>query len=492
MSHCALVRVDAPQPGLGRSFRTTPVLRQTLDQKQFVTRRASTHALPPSFGLRSFLSADPFCFCRLPPEVNNKNSRIRRNGGFQVLVTSKGKATTTKELIESSVGVLIEALEAGQSEVLTAYLSAMAKFHYYSFGNVLLIAMQKPGATRVAGIYAWNQLGRRVKRGEKGIMILAPLVGGRRKKGEEQNESDAEQTDANGQLIGFRPVYVWDVLQTEGKDLPQLDEVTGNPDEQLPRLIEFVQAQGIKLEYSEKIAPARGLSYGGLIQLLPNLTAAEEFSTLVHELAHEMVHKAERRALTSKTVKETEAESVAFVVAKAIGLETGTASADYIQLYRGDAKLLQESLEVVQRTARSPRIQQSGGAAVKTVCSRSPIHSAARLVRAAVAFWLFQESTRGGYPLIGDFQTMTISLHSGRLLESRSSPTPIGHIREPTRCLFHSEPDRWVESGLGYFVHCKGNQHLRSARLRPASQFHPIEMKCLLGRIVRAPGPVRM
>ncbi len=95
-------------------------------------------------------------------------------------------------------------------------------------------------------------------------------------------------------------------MQTEGKDLPKLDEVTGNPDEQLPRLIEFVQAQGIKLEYSEEIAPARGASYGGLIRLFPNMTPAEEFSTLVHELAHEMIHKTERRELISKTVKETE------------------------------------------------------------------------------------------------------------------------------------------------------------------------------------------
>ncbi|MGZ5719410.1 MAG: ArdC family protein [Burkholderiales bacterium] len=140
-----------------------------------------------------------------------------------MLVTSKGKTTTTKELIEGSIGMLIEALEAGRSEVLTAYLSAMAKFHYYSFGNVLLIAIQKPGATRVAGIYAWNQLGRRVKRGEKGIMILAPLVGRRRKKGEEQNERGAERADAksangaksNGQLIGFRPVYVWERLSRD-------------------------------------------------------------------------------------------------------------------------------------------------------------------------------------------------------------------------------------------------------------------------------------
>lgn len=84
-----------------------------------------------------------------------------------MLATSQGKAKTTKELIEGSIGFLIGALESGHSEVLTSYLSAMAKFHHHSFGNILLIAVQKPSATRIAGMYAWNQLGRRVKRGEK-------------------------------------------------------------------------------------------------------------------------------------------------------------------------------------------------------------------------------------------------------------------------------------------------------------------------------------
>jgi antirestriction protein ArdC len=234
----------------------------------------------------------------------------------------------------------------------------MAKFHYYSFGNVLLIAMQKRNATRVAGMYAWNQLGRRVRRGEKGIMIFAPMVSRKRKKeADVQNQEHANvkesTTDRNtdGKLVGFRPVYVWDVSQTEGAELPKLEEVQGDPAEQLPRLIEFVRSQNIKFEYSDNIAPARGLSYGGLIRLLPNMTPAEQFSTLVHELAHEMIHKAERRTLITKTVKETEAESVAFVVSKAIGLEAGSSSADYIRLYHGNAALLQESLEVVQRTA---------------------------------------------------------------------------------------------------------------------------------------------
>jgi hypothetical protein len=109
--------------------------------------------------------------------------------------------------------------------------------------------------------------------------------------------------------------------------------------------------QGIQLVYNPKIAPALGISYGGRIAILPGQSKAEEFSTLVHETAHEMLHKAERRTATTKTVRETEAEAVAFVVGKAVGLVTGNASADYIQLYHGNASLLAESLEVIQQTA---------------------------------------------------------------------------------------------------------------------------------------------
>ena len=93
------------------------------------------------------------------------------------------------------------------------------------------------------------------------------------------------------------------------------------------------------------------MSYGGRIAVLPGQEPAEEFSTLVHELAHEMLHKAERRTATTKTVRETEAEAIAFVVSQTIGLDAGRASADYIHLYHGNAALLTESLEVIQRTA---------------------------------------------------------------------------------------------------------------------------------------------
>src|SRR5579875_334356 len=84
---------------------------------------------------------------------------------------------TAKEVIAANVQALIEQLNAGHSDALTAYLNAMSRFHNYSFGNILEIARQRPTATRVAGLYAWNQLGRKVKKGEKGIRILAPIVG---------------------------------------------------------------------------------------------------------------------------------------------------------------------------------------------------------------------------------------------------------------------------------------------------------------------------
>jgi hypothetical protein len=260
------------------------------------------------------------------------------------------KPQTAKEVIAANVQALIEQLEQGHSEALTNYLTAMGRFHHYSFGNILEIARQKPDATRVAGLYAWNQMGRKVKKGERGIRILAPVIGIRRKK-EEEAEKDI-RTQNQPVLVGFRAAYVFDVSQTEGAELPELTErVTGNVGEYRERLIDFVIGQGIELEFKESIAPAMGVSYGGKIALLPGQSTAEEFSTLVHELAHEMLHKAERRTVTTKTVRETEAEAIAFVVGKTIGLNNGRASADYIHLYHGNSALLTESLEVIQKTS---------------------------------------------------------------------------------------------------------------------------------------------
>lgn len=255
------------------------------------------------------------------------------------------KVEQAKQIASNAIEQLQQALEAGHSERLKEYLAAMARFRRYSLHNVMLIVSQKPNATHVAGFHAWHKLGRFVKKGEKGILILAPII---RKNAENNAETEPDESSI---AIGFRAAYVFDISQTDGQQLPEIGSVNGDPHEHRERLGEFVAEQGIGLEYSEEIAPARGTSSGGKITLLPGQSPAEEFATLTHEIAHELMHKAERRNSTSKRVRETEAEAVAFVVCSAIGLETGSAAQDYIGLYGGDAKLLTESLEYVQRTA---------------------------------------------------------------------------------------------------------------------------------------------
>src|SRR5260370_6506739 len=262
---------------------------------------------------------------------------------------STPKAQTAKEVIAANVKLLIEQLEAGHSEGLTAYLTAMGKFHNYSFGNILEIARQMSSASRVAGMYSWNQLGRRVKKGQKGIRILAPMLGTKRKKDSEAEKDITKQNQPV--LVGFRAVYVFDVSQTEGAELPDLKErVKGDVGEYRERLIDFILAQGIELEFKESIAPALGMSYGGKIAILPGQSAAEEFSTLVHETSHELLHKSTRRTAITKTVRETEAEAIAFVVSQSIGLDAARPSADYIHLYNANAELLPDNLEVLQPT----------------------------------------------------------------------------------------------------------------------------------------------
>jgi hypothetical protein len=222
----------------------------------------------------------------------------------------------------------------------------MSRFHRYSFGNILEIARQRPDATRVAGIRTWNGFGRRVKKGEKGIRIFAPMV--RAKKEPEEDAAPAPDGKRIHIVTGFRAVYVFDVSQTSGDDLPEPAKATGEVGECRELLFSFLGRQGIEIEYNEAIAPAHGVSYGGRIALLPGQSPAEELATLIHEAGHELLHRGDRRAATTRTVRELEAEAVAFVVGQAVGLEMGTTSADYIKLYDGNPDMLAESLEAIQ------------------------------------------------------------------------------------------------------------------------------------------------
>lgn len=255
------------------------------------------------------------------------------------------------KLSETAISKLTEALKGGHSETLKTYLKALAKFHNYSFGNVMMIAFQKPEASHVAGYQTWRKLGRQVIKGEKGIAILAPLV--YRRKQDESSLPEAESEKSAKSLRGFRVVHVFDISQTEGDDLPEFATIKGDPGQQLARMRDVIHSHKIPLEYEHIPGGALGVSEVGTIRVRPDLEPAEEFAVLVHELAHELLHKGERRKETTKTVRETEAEAVSFVVSEAFGLDTTTRSSDYIQLYRGDEETLTESLDFIQKTSAS-------------------------------------------------------------------------------------------------------------------------------------------
>lgn len=250
---------------------------------------------------------------------------------------------------ESALAELIELLKAGKSEKLMQYLEMLSKFHHYSFGNCMLIASQKPDASLVAGFGHWKKLKRFVRKGERGIAILAPLIG---KVKEEEILKNQDASDGERRIFGFRVVHVFDVSQTEGDELPTgLDEPSGDPGENLGHLESIVNSKNIELVYESIPGGALGISSGGKITVLPDLSTAEKFSVLAHELAHELLHRGDRREQTDKTIRETEAEAVAFVVTRAIGIECQTRSSDYIQLWNGDEETLMKSLEMIRTVA---------------------------------------------------------------------------------------------------------------------------------------------
>lgn len=253
------------------------------------------------------------------------------------------KAGYIRKTCQQALQRLIDSVEAGKSEKLVEYPKAMARFHKYSIANAMLICFQKPDATHVAGFWTWKKLGRYVKKGEKGIAIMAPIIA---KRTIEQYDKERKEQI----LLAFKPAYVFDISQTEGKQLPEHSIVKGDPAQYTKRLKEHIHDKGIELDYSDRTSLAEGYSTGGKIILRKSLEGAQEFSVMVHEFAHEMLHK-DRTSLQNKRIVETEAEAVAFVVCHAIGLDVNTASSDYIQLYDGDRNTLMSSLERIQRTA---------------------------------------------------------------------------------------------------------------------------------------------
>ncbi len=273
--------------------------------------------------------------------------------------TNNSQSNTSWQLARSSVEKLAQAIESGRNEALFTYLQTMAKFPTYSARNVLLIAAQRPTATHLEGMRSWNELGRSVRPGEKGIRIFAPMVGTK-----QNGQSQAQDTSKNAgkgkkagkpvqqpetQLLGFRGVWVFDVSQTGGEALPDSSQPI-DVAEMLEKLTAFAQAQGMTIEYADWIGPDKGSSYRGKIRLLPNMEFAEAFPVLLREVASQLLYAIKRRTFVTRVLHQQETKAAAFVVCEALGIEAKAEFSD-CQLYYGDSRLLGESLEVVHRAA---------------------------------------------------------------------------------------------------------------------------------------------
>jgi len=262
------------------------------------------------------------------------------------MTTQTKTRITSQELtkkITDHIHELAQATDAARmSEAFQEYLDFSARFHHYSINNQWLIWMSKPDATHVAGFCRWKEMGRYVKKGEQGIPILAPVL----KKVDEQ--------DDKRELVGFRVVYVFDASQTDGEPLPEPPDWKSPEKHQelTERLFRYAEGQNIKITVRELPGDVQGVSKGGEIVISPEAGT----KTLIHEIAHELMHQGGREIL-DPAIRELEAESVAYVVARHFGIEDLN-SPIYTALWGGD------SAEII---AHMYRIRSTATQIIKTI-----------------------------------------------------------------------------------------------------------------------------
>ena len=292
-------------------------------------------------------------------------------------VSRKGWYMAEKQSSRDRLKEITASIEDGikelfQSESYAQYLQTMSRFHHYSVNNQVLIHMQKPDATLVAGFNKWkNQFGRNVIKGEHGIKIIAPTPF---KKKIEQEKLDPDtqlpMLDADGKIITeektiqipmYKPVTVFDVSQTEGKHLPQLaHDLSGN----VANYDVFMEA----LRRSSPVPISVEVMGGGMdgyfdlehqdIAIRKGMSEVQTVSAVIHEMAHALLHNRtkdteEKTPEISRSTEEVQAESISYAVCAYYGIATGDNSFGYIASWSKDKTLpeLWESLEVISRTA---------------------------------------------------------------------------------------------------------------------------------------------
>ena len=281
-----------------------------------------------------------------------------------------------RNLQKQRVKEITEQLEQGikhlfESEQNRKWLITMSRLHQYSLNNTILICMQKPDASLVAGFHAWKKMGRHVKKGEKGILILAPIRYTREQPNAEEDpleshETEKEKTEKKEIICtGYKIVSVFDVSQTEGRELPSIgvNELTGDVETYQQFFEALKMSCPVPIEFESIRDGAKGYFHQteNRIAIQEGMSQVQTLKTVIHEMAHQKLHSIQGgpadltpvQRIISRNAKEVEAESVAFTVCQHYGIDTSDYSFAYIASWSEgkDTSELKQSMDIIRKAA---------------------------------------------------------------------------------------------------------------------------------------------
>ena len=284
-------------------------------------------------------------------------------------------ATIPLPVAGKDMNSILKSLETGVENIFTGdkyaqYLQTMSKFHRYSFNNTLLIAMQRPDATLVTGYRNWQSMGRQVKKGEKGITILAPAPIKRKREQEILDQNHKPLLDADGKprteevevvIPRFKPTTVFDISQTDGEPIETLapEELTEAVADYDLFMEAITAVSPVPIRFDEIAGEAKGYYHSGdkEIVIQKGMSESQTIKTAIHETGHARLHDKdimEKQGIEKdRLTKEVEAESVAYCVCSAFGVDTSEYSFPYIAGWSSnrDMKELKASMDIIRKTA---------------------------------------------------------------------------------------------------------------------------------------------
>jgi len=271
--------------------------------------------------------------------------------------TSRAERQQAREMAQQRARAALDRLGEGvravyDSERWESWLRSLSRFHDYNLGNTILIAMQMPTATHVASFRSWKRdFNRYVRKGERGIEILVPML---------VKDRDEDADEERRRLVGFRVGHVFDVSQTEGDPLPTLvDEVAGGVESYaaVMEAVRTVSAYPVELVADMPEGTKGYFRRGELIAIREGMGEGQTVKTALHELAHSRLHDGDPMAegMPDRAMREVQAESVAYAVSAALGLDTSGYSFGYVASWavgKTDEEMRQ-CLQVVRDAAKA-------------------------------------------------------------------------------------------------------------------------------------------